>query len=94
MLLPHHAGSRKYSFGEHLAFDVEQPIQIIETFIPHLWSGPRAPAEIYIQQNQLPLILTMARNGKYAEAMQSTETMENFAEHQAGRFDQAANMDW
>jgi hypothetical protein len=48
-LLPHRAGSRKLSLGDDLAFDVEQPVRIIEAFIPHLWSGSRASAEIYMQ---------------------------------------------
>jgi len=73
---------------------VEQPITLIENFVQHLWSPPRDAAEIYIQQYRLPLMLTMARNGKYTRAMRSTGAMETFARRLASRFDQAANMDW
>ncbi|MFC5844794.1 hypothetical protein ACFP1J_23795 [Aminobacter ciceronei] len=94
VLLPDPIGSRKFSFGQHLSFDVAGPIRTIEEFIGHLWSGPRAPAEIYIQRYQLPLILTMVADGSYAQAMASPEEMEQFAHYLAGRFDQATDMDW
>jgi hypothetical protein len=80
--------------GERLTFDDDAALRIIDAFIQHLWSGPRAPAELYIQKSQLPIILTMASNGTYARAMQSLEEMGHFVDHLAGRFDQAANMDW
>ncbi|MET3524205.1 hypothetical protein [Mesorhizobium abyssinicae] len=94
VLLPDPIGSRKFSFGQHLSFDVAGPIRTIEEFIGHLWSGPRAPAEIYIQRYQLPLILTMVADGSYTKAMTSPEEMEQFANYLAGRFDRAADMDW
>jgi hypothetical protein len=52
------------------------------------------PAEFYIQQSQLPVVLTMAVDGTYAGAMQSLEEMKQFVNHLAGQFDRAANMDW
>lgn len=39
--------------------------------IEHLWSGPRAPAKIYLQESGIPVILTYAVNGRYRTAMQS-----------------------
>jgi hypothetical protein len=59
-----------------------------------LWEGPRAPAKIYVQEYELPLILTMARDGTYRKAMTSVEEVTSFANHLAGQMDNAANMDW
>jgi hypothetical protein len=94
LLLPHRLDNKRLTMGERLTFDDDAALQIIDAFIQHLWSGPRKPAELYIQQSQLPIILTMASDGTYARAMQSLEEMERFVDHLAGRFDQAANMDW
>lgn len=94
VLLPHRTGSRRYVFGAHLSFDVADAIALIESFIPHLWSGPRAPAEIYVQEYALPLVLTMAADGSYAAAMASPGGMQQLADHLAHQMDQAANMDW
>ena len=60
----------------------------------HLWSGPRPPAWTYIQDADLPLILTLASDGTYEDAMQSVEDMERFAHGLTMQFDNAANMDW
>jgi len=94
VLLPHLAGSRKFLLGGDFTFDDDAALEVIEKFIDHLWSGARAPAEIYIQQSGLPLILTMASDGTYAQAMASVNEMTAFVEHLTGQFDQAANMDW
>ena len=94
LLLPHRLGNKRLTMGERLTFDDDAALQIIDAFIQHLWSGPREPAELYIQQSQLPIILTMASDGTYSRAMQSLEEMERFVDDLAGRFDQAANMDW
>lgn len=94
VLLPHRGAARKFSFGTRMAFDVDGAIRVIEAFTPHLWSGPRGPAEIYLQQYQLPLILTMAADGKYTRAMSSSEAMEQFARDLAYQVEQSWNMDW
>ncbi len=94
VLLPHRVGSRKFLLGGGFAVDDDTALDVIENFMAHLWSGTRAPAEIYIQQSELPLILTMAADGTYARAMASVGDMTAFVEYLTGRFDQAANMDW
>ena len=95
VLLPHRAGSRKFLLGgDSITFDSDDALSVLDEFIKHLWSGPRAPAEIYIQRSGLPLILTMAAGGTYAQAMTSVEGMTAFVDGLAAQFDQAANMDW
>lgn len=94
VLLPHRTGSKNFTIGEHLTFDDDAALRVIENFITHLWNGPRAAAELYVQKTQLPIILTMASDGTYARAMSSVEDMEAFIDHLTHRFDQAANMDW
>jgi hypothetical protein len=60
-----------------------------------IYGAAREPsAEIYIQQSGLPLILTMASDGSYAEAMSSVQKMTAFVELLTEKVDQAANMDW
>jgi hypothetical protein len=88
--------SRKQAFSlmPELAFDDGQAVETIEQFIDHMWSGPEAPAKIYIQDWGLPIILTMARDGTYERAMSSTEEMTEFADHLGRKMDNAANMDW
>jgi hypothetical protein len=94
VLLPHRIGSKRFTLGHGLDFDSTVALSTIDTFIALLWSGPRTPAKIYIQDSHLPIILTMASDGTYARAMASVEDMSEFVEHLTGRFDQAANMDW
>lgn len=94
VLLPHRAGTRKFKLGHGLAFDIPSAIGLLESFREHLWSGARAQAEIYIQQSELPVVLTMAANGTYARAMRSIEDMTAFVDHLSGETDRSANMDW
>ncbi|PIO99444.1 hypothetical protein CJ014_09000 [Pleomorphomonas carboxyditropha] len=94
VLLPDPIGSRRFSFGEIGTFDIQYALQSVEEFIVHLWEGSRAPARIYVQEYELPLILTMARDSTYERAITSVENMTLFASHLAGQIDNAANMDW
>jgi hypothetical protein len=93
-MLPHRAGKKKVRMTERLSFDDATALKTIETFIAHLWWGPRAPAELYIQQGQLPIILTYVSNGTYARAMRSIDEMNALIDHLGHQLDQAANMDW
>lgn len=93
VLLPHHLRSRKFRFGDSVEFDNSSALSVVEEFIKHLWSGERAPSEIYIQSG-LPLIFTMALDGTYARAMTSIEEMSNFVDHLTYEVDRSANMDW
>ena len=94
VLLPRRAGSQKFRLGGGGAFDEHDAVGVIEAFIEHLWAGPRRPAEIYIQQSGLPLILTMAASGAYANAMTSADAMTELVDHLMTEFDRAADMDW
>lgn len=83
----------KFSLTGRPAFDERLAIAEIESFLQHLWSGPRAPARHYIFSS-LPSILTYVGDGTYARAMHSEDEMKTFVEHLSGQFDRAADMDW
>ncbi|MGN8543681.1 hypothetical protein ACQPTN_00630 [Bradyrhizobium sp. 13971] len=69
LMLPHRASKRKVRMTERLFFDDASALKTIESFVAHLWSGPRAPAELYVHRGQLPIFSTYASNGTYARAM-------------------------
>lgn len=94
VLLPHRAGTRKFKIGHGLRFNAGAALDVLEEFRTHLWDGPRSPAEIYIQQSNLPVILTMAADGTYANAMRSPDEMKLFVDHMTASFDRAVDMDW
>ena len=52
------------------------------------------PAYLYLHEYQLPLILTMAQQGDYRRAMDSTPSMRAFADHLAEMIDRNMNMDF
>jgi hypothetical protein len=93
ILIPRSNGFR-YSISSGIYFDEEAVLATIDKFIDHLWSDEREPARIYIQVSDLPLMLTMARDGTYAAAMRSTDRMNELVEQLNRMFDDAANMDW
>ncbi len=93
VLLPHRTGSRKFRLSEGLSFDADATLKTIESFILFFWSEASS-AKLYVQESDLPLILTLAADGTYRTAMESTESMAEFVKHLIYRFDQAANMDW
>lgn len=94
VLLPDPISSRKFALGEPSDFDLQHALQTIEEFIVHLWEGPRAPARIYVQEYELPLILTMAHDGTYGKAMTSIDEMTLIADYLARQMDKSADMDW
>jgi hypothetical protein len=94
VVLPHQTGSRRFIIAAATHFDDEATLAIIEKFVEHLWAGDRSPARIYIQESGMPLILTMASDGRYAAAMCSDEDMQSLVDELSYRSDQAANMDW
>jgi len=87
-------GIRRFSLASEVEFEEQNALSTIEEFIAYLWSGPRLPARTYIQDADLPLILTFVSNGTYKRAMRSVEEMETFAQGLVRKFDNAANMDW
>jgi hypothetical protein len=84
----------QFSLSPELAFDDEEAIAAIETFIAFMWSGAREPARIYIQESGLPLILPHASDGVYLAAMASLKDMTEYVDHLAGEWDRAGDMDW
>lgn len=94
LLLPHQKGKPRFILSDNLSFDEHKVINTIEKFIKVLWKGKRGPAKLYIQESDLPLILTYAADGTYQNAMKSKKSMENFLDRLADEFDQAANMDF
>jgi hypothetical protein len=82
------------SLTPELGFDDTEALAAIGRFVDHLWSGARAPAKIYIQDHGLPLILTMASDGRYGVAMASTDNMNSFVDDLTAQIDNSANMDW
>lgn len=93
LLLPYNRHAR-FKFGHGITFVDHEAIELLRAFINHLWSGPRAPAKVYLQEWALPLILSMASSGEYASAMVSVEEMNLFARHLADEMDRSANMDF
>jgi hypothetical protein len=94
VLLAERQGVYGASIEGEVAFDESSALETIEEFIGHLWSGTREPARIYIQEYELPLLLTMASDGTYSNAMRSTDEMKEFVRGLSRQFDNAANMDW
>ena len=86
--------SARWSLTPELEFNDDQALATIDGFIAFLWSGSRKAARIYIEQSSLPTVLPLASDGTYAAAMASVEDMEQFVDHETGRWDNAANMDW
>lgn len=93
LLLPHQKGTSHFSFYGDLGFNEDEVIALIERFVSFFWAEEREPAKLYIESD-LPLILTMAKDGSYALAMKSAEEMTQLVEHLSWESDRAANMDW
>lgn len=94
LLLPHQKGKPRFILSDNLSFDEHKVLNTIEKFIKVLWKGKRGPAKLYIQESDLPLILTFAADGTYQKAMKSTKSMKDFLDRLCYEFDQAANMDF
>ncbi|MCG9550293.1 hypothetical protein L1D27_18005 [Vibrio harveyi] len=94
VIMPHQKGKNKFSLFGDLSFYEDEVISLLESFTDFLWNSEVAPAMYYVMKSDLPVILTMAKDGSYARAMLSCEDMEELVEHLNYQFDQAANMDW
>lgn len=94
VLLTENRGRNGFSITGQLEFNEAASLDVVEKFIEYLWSGQRGPARLYIQESNLPLILTMAADGTYAKAMKSNEEMEALVDYMVRQFDRSANMDW
>ncbi|NPV22127.1 hypothetical protein [Bradyrhizobium aeschynomenes] len=95
LMLPHRSSRRKVVMAERMTFDDMAALRTIDSFISdHLWTGPRAPARLYIEQSHLPVILTHVSDGSYAHAMQSVDNMSALLDRLNREWERAANMDW
>lgn len=94
VFIPKQKEKFQFSFVQNSAFEDDQAISIIETFISILWSGSRKPAYLYIQESHLPTILTLAKDGTYKDAMTCFKKMIALVDQLCDQFDNAANMDW
>lgn len=92
--LPHDGESGSIRLGRGIDFVEHDAIDLIEGFVGHLWSGPRAPAKIYIQGSHLPLNLSFVQNGRYKEAMRSEDDMVALVDEQVGIQDMYTDMDF
>ena len=87
-------GRDKFSMWFGPSFDESGAIDSAEAFIGKLWEGDLAPAKMYLQDANMPVILTYASDGTYENAMGSPDAMEEFIDGLAHRLEDAANMDW
>ena len=94
VLLRTQGAGHRFAVAGDLGFDENAAIKTVKDFVSHLWTGEREPARAYIQDSHLPIILTMAADGRYKGAMRSMEDMEALINYLNYMFDQAANMDW
>lgn len=90
----HKSPRPRFLLTPELVFDDAEAITTVEEFICFIWSGPREPAEIYIQNTELPLMLPYAADGTYRDAMASMETMREHVKQMTDEWERAANMDW
>ena len=83
-----------YKFGHGADFVDPDAIDRINAFIDHLWSGPLAPARLYLQESTLPVILSMAVAGDYRRALANDDDMQMLTNYLEEQSDHSANMDF
>jgi len=66
----------------------------MEKFVDKIWQGERSPAKAYLDDADLPVILSHASDGTYSYAMYSEESMEEYIIGLSRQMDDAASMDW
>jgi hypothetical protein len=84
----------RFSLGDQLSFDLIAAFLAIENFKEELKTGASETMWTYVQEYGLPLILTMAHDGTYRAALQSTQSMIEFCNELSSQMDDATNMDW
>ena len=94
LLLPHRRHKESFRFGSGAELDPIGAFDTISRFESYLWSGQRARVKQYIQEYELPAILSMSADGTYVRARSSDQDMVDFTEHLIAQMDNAANMDW
>ena len=84
----------KFSIERYIPYEDVSAISVIEKFIELLWQDDRRPARMYLMDNDLPVVLTFAANGRYPNAMQSEQTMKALIEELNHIVDKATDMDY
>ena len=92
--LTHKRETPELLFGLDAEIPEAKAIELIENFITFLWNSDCGPAFQYIQESDLPAILSYAADGTYQKAMACAEDMEVLIERLTHQWEQAANMDW
>lgn len=91
--LNHDAKKAQIEISDRFTFDYVDVIKTIESFNGLIWKG-REPEEMYIQHSDLPLILTLVRDGTYQKAIQSNESMRELIDRLDYEFARDRNMDF
>lgn len=91
--LTHKPERPAFSLGLDEEIPEAKAIQVVESFITFLRSS-ECTAFQYIQESDLPTILSYATDGTYQQAMASIEDMEVLVKRLTHKWEQAANMDW
>lgn len=94
VLMRHDRNKNKFNFQGNLNFNNEEVIKLIDDFIQYLWNSSYKTTMFYTQEQNLPTILTFARNGVYKDAIENMESMELFSDRLITQLDNSANMDW
>jgi hypothetical protein len=92
-LIEAYGGSRFANYG-NVSFDEKTALEMIDAFIEHLWSGPLAPAKMYIQNENLSANLIHVKDGSFRASMQSEEVMQGFIDYLQDVAARNADMDW
>ena len=92
--LSNHANEITFGFEGGTSIVEHKAIRLIEEFVDYLWTGPRVPARIYLQEYSLPIILSRIVRGDYSKALRSEADMANFVDNLQYEFDRALNMDF
>jgi hypothetical protein len=92
--LPHQQDISSMRFGRGVEFVDHDAIELIQRFVAHLWSGPRTPAKIYIQESHLPIILSYASDGTFTKAMESDDSMNALCSYLNELQDRYTDMDF
>jgi len=94
VLMPHKTTDTRFSMFDDMSFREEAAIKLIEKFIQFLRTGPQAPAFKYVQDSDLPTVLTYVRNGTYKEATSSIEKVDALIYSMQQNFGRSEDMDW
>jgi hypothetical protein len=86
-------GLNRYSFSGAPAFNEQEAIESIDSFLETFWSSDLSPVKPHLFST-VPSILTFVADGKYDQAMCSDKAMSELVEYIENQMDAAANMDW